>query len=79
MPRIKNAHDPYERYKVLLAGTMQVRGIDNEDLARLMEVSRQTMAAKLDKPESMKLGFVRRLHRVLGIRAEDARAALPVV
>lgn len=79
MPRLRRESDPWDRYRVLIIGTMDVLEIDTTELAARMGVSRQTMACKLARPESLRLGDMRKLHRVLGIKADDARAALPVV
>ena len=79
MAKLKRPYDPYEKYKVLVHGKMDVLGLSCTMLAEKMDSSRNTMSKYLREPEQMSLGMLRRLNRILEIPAEEARAALPMV
>lgn len=78
MPRLRAERDAFARYRGLIFQCMWTLEIGVGELADRMGVSRQTMAKYISNPGRMGYDFMRRLHRVLNIPAEDARAALPM-
>lgn len=79
MPKLKPAYDPYEKYRVLVNEKMATQHMTRADLAYKLGCHRTTLSTYLDNPEKLTLGLIRKINRHLGITAEDARAALPMV
>ena len=78
MPRLRTERDPYEDYVGLILQRMRAEELDLTSLAERIGISRQTLRAYLRDPGSMRLDTVRKVHRVLGIRAEQARDRIPM-
>ena len=78
MPRLKTG-DPFSNWRGLIMGRMFDNGrMTVTELADRVGVSRPTMRKYLNNPGAAPLDTVRKIHRVLGVRAEDAREALPM-
>ena len=78
MPKLKRAFDPWDKYLMLVFGKMQILGYDRAELGRRMGCTYQTVSTKLKDPDKMSMAWVRKLNRVLGITADEARASLPM-
>lgn len=78
MPKLKSERSPFERYLGLVLARMRAEGLDMTGLAAKMGCTRQTVSNYLADPGLMRLDWMRKMHRVLGIRAEEARELLPM-
>lgn len=78
MPRLTNERSPYEGYTGLILGRMRGQKVTITDLAEKMGVTANTMSRYIRQPGTMKLATIRRLHRILGIQAEEARERIPM-
>lgn len=78
MPRLINERSPYESYTGLILGRMRGQKMTIIDLASRMGVTANTMSRYIKSPGTMKLATIRRLHRILGIQAEEARERIPM-
>jgi len=78
MPRLRVKADPYERYVGMILARMKLCGYTQEDLASRLDVTRNTVQRYLKTPGVMQMDTVRRLNRILGLKAEDVRQALPM-
>lgn len=78
MPRLRDDRSPYEGYTGLIMGRMKALHLSGQDLAVRMGVSITTMYTYINHPGRMRLETIRKLHRVLGITAEQARERIPM-
>jgi len=78
MPRLKTKTDVWEDVRGLILQRMEACGYDRTELAARMDCSRQTVSNYLAYPGQMRLDWLRKLCRVLGIPAEKLRQRLPV-
>lgn len=78
MPRLRDERSPYESYAGLIMARMKAMHFSGQDLAVRIGVSVTTMYTYIKHPGNMRLETIRRLNRVLGIRAEEARERIPM-
>ena len=78
MPRLRDDRSPYEGYTGLILARMKALKLTIIELALRMDVSCTTMRTYIEQPGKMRLETMRKLHRILGIKAEDARREIPM-
>ena len=78
MPRLRDERSPYEGYTGLIMGRMNALHLTGQDLAVRMGISITTMYTYIKHPGNMRLETIRKLNRVLGIKAEEARERIPM-
>lgn len=78
MPRLRTEQDAFYKYRCLVLGTASANGISKCELGGKVGVCPKTLNSYLENPGKMPLDIMRRINRILGISAEDARAALPM-
>ena len=80
MPRIKylNHSDPFERFSVLLSGRQRVMQLTNSDLGAKVGQSHPTVKARIQHPEQMTLGELRKYAKALDISKSDLMEVLPM-
>ena len=78
MPRLRQERSPYEGYTGMILGRMKGQGITIIDMAARLGVTPNTMSRYIKEPGGMRLDTIRKLHRILGIPAEEARDRIPM-
>jgi len=70
--------DPYKPLRLLILGTMALRGESATSLAPRMGYSRQTVSSRLRCPETLTLRELRLLAALLGIAPEEILGKIPM-
>lgn len=77
MPKLKKPPDRYQKFRVLVRGTMADQRVTQTDVAGWFGCARQTVNYKLRSPDLLTLGELRTLSGKLGIPADEMREAIP--
>ncbi len=78
MPKLRTPYNKYAKLQVLINGYMNAQGLNNTSLAAKMGCCHQTVANWRKDPSVIRLSELAKLCRILGIPAEELRAAVPV-
>lgn len=77
MPKLKRPPDRYYNFKLLIRGSMAVHGVTQTEAADRLDMTQKTLRRRLNDPDSMTLGEMKKLASLLNIPADDMRAAIP--
>lgn len=78
MPRLRTEKDVYFRYRALVLGMAKANNMTKQELCGKIGVCPKTLNGYLSNPGKMPLDCMRKINRILGISAEEARAVLPM-